>query len=410
MKMWTRKVTAGISGLLAAVWVMGMPATALAAQWTDGTGAITGYAEPVTGFIQSGGNWYYYDQSGQMLTGWQEYDENWYYMASDGKMLTGWQKIDGKWYYLYPSGRMATGWAEVDGSWYYFNGGGVMKTGWLETGGNWYFFNGGGVMRTGWVSNGGKWYYMDGNGVMQTGWLQKDGSWYYLDGSGVMQTGSKTIAGVSYTFSSDGVLTSGNPPAAASDFDPAAVRSLLDGASLTPRSTADSALNQLVSGWISKNLSSSMSTWEKVKALYDGMLKMKYATPDDSVIDTSGMTMDELMSLYFDGPEYNARLLLLTGTGTEEHFAAGLAALLRGIGLDAQVSEGIVYQDLQLTNGTPSSWVTVKINGKSYIFDAASDVRAGGGYGGFCRTASELGNRYQQSDIFAFQTEKTYSA
>lgn len=407
MRKRTRILTALLSGAVAAVWMMGIPATAFAAQWTDGTG---GYAQAATGFIERDGNWYYYDQYGKMLTGWQEYDDNWYYMDASGKMLTGWQKLDGKWYYLYASGRMAAGWAEIDGKWYYFNGGGVMKTGWLETGGKWYFFNGGGVMRTGWVSNGGKWYYMDADGVMQTGWLQNGGSWYYLDGDGVMQTGSQKIDGVSYTFSSDGVLTSGNPPASASAFDPASVRSLLDGVSLTPRSTADSKLNQAVSSWIAGHLTSSMSTWDKVKAIYDVLLKFKYGTPDDSVIDTSGLSMDELMSLYFDGPEYNARLLLLSGSGTEEHFAAGLASLLRAIGLDAQVAEGIIYQDAKLTTGTPSSWVTVKINGKSYIFDVASDLKAGGGYSHFCRTASDLGNRYQQSDVFAFQAEKTYSA
>ena len=120
--------------------------------------------------------------------------------------------------------------------------------------------------------------------------------------------------------------------------------------------------------------------------------------------------MDELMSLYFDGPEYNARLLLLSGSGTEEHFAAALASLLRAIGLNAQVAEGIVYQDTALTTGTPSSWVTVSINGISYIFDVAADLRAGGGYNCFCRTASDLGGRYQQTDVFAFQAEKTYSA
>lgn len=409
MRLRTRTLTALFAGVLPAVLMTGMFGTTALAESSE-VAAYSAVSRSTAGFTEINSSWYYLDASGNMLTGWQEYDDNWYYMGSDGKMLTGWQQIGGKWYYLYASGRMATGWAEVDGKWYYFNGGGVMKTGWLETGGKWYFFNGGGVMRTGWVSNGGKWYYMDANGVMQTGWLKKDGSWYYLDSDGVMQTGSKKIDGVSYTFSSDGVLTSGNPPASASDFDPESVRSVLDGASLTPRSTADSELNKLVSKWISSNLSSSMSTWEKVKTIYDELLEMEYGTPDDSVIDTSGMTMDELMSLYFDGPEYNARLLLLTKTGTEEHFAAGLATLLRAIGLDAQVAEGIIYQDSALTNGTPSSWVTVKIGSKNYIFDVASDLRAGGGYGGFCRTASELGNRYQQSDIFAFQAEKTYSA
>ena len=64
MRKRARILTALLSGAVAAVWMMGIPATALAAQWTDGTG---GYAQAVTGFIERDGNWYYYDQYGKML-------------------------------------------------------------------------------------------------------------------------------------------------------------------------------------------------------------------------------------------------------------------------------------------------------------------------------------------------------
>ncbi len=354
------------------------------------------------GFTLIDGSWYYF-AGGKMLTGWQEYDENWYYMKASGEMLTGWQQISGSWYYFYSSGRMASGWAEVGGSWYYFTGSGAMKTGWLQNGGKWYFFNGGGVMKTGWIENGKKWYFFDNSGVMQTGWVYNNSNWYYLDGNGVMQTGSQTIGGSVYTFSSSGMLTSGNPPASASAFDPETVRALLDGIILRTRSTADTSLNNLVSRWISSNIKNSMDNYAKVKCAYDSLLTFSVGEPDTSLIKTSGLTMDQLMDLYFGGPEYNARLLLAGKKGTSENFAAGFAALLRGMGFDAEVAEGIVYQDSSLTSGTSSSWVVLKSGEKEYIFDVAADITAGGGYTHFCRTNSELGKQYQESDIFSFR-------
>ena len=354
------------------------------------------------GFYQVDGQWYYFAQ-GRMLTGWQEYDYNWYYMNTSGVMQTGWQKIGGAWYYFYSSGRMAKGWGEIGGEWYYFNAGGAMKTGWVQSGGNWYFFNGGGAMKTGWVQTGGKWYYFNDSGVMQTRWVQTSGKWYYFDGNGVMQTGTLNLNGVSYTFGSSGALTSGNPPASVSSFDPETVRSTLNGVSLSAKTTVDSALNTLVSKWISSNIKSSMDSYTKVKTAYDYLLTMSVGEADTSVVNTTGMTMDQLMDLYFSGPEYNAQLMLAGKKGTEEHFAAGLAALLRGMGFDAEVAEGIVYQDGSFSSAVSSSWVVVTIGREEYIFDAASDAKAGGGYAHFCRTSDELDSRYQQSDVFSFR-------
>ncbi|MGB4647584.1 MAG: hypothetical protein WBH82_08555 [Arcanobacterium sp.] len=43
---------------------------------------------------------------------------------------------------------MVTGWLSTGGNWYYFNSSGTMATGWLLIGGTWYYFNSSGV----WVS------------------------------------------------------------------------------------------------------------------------------------------------------------------------------------------------------------------------------------------------------------------
>lgn len=45
--------------------------------------------------------------SGAMKTGWLKSGGKWYYLSSSGSMQTGWQKISSKWYYFYSSGSMA---------------------------------------------------------------------------------------------------------------------------------------------------------------------------------------------------------------------------------------------------------------------------------------------------------------
>lgn len=163
---------------------------------------------PKTGWINSGGRWWYrhadgsytrndweringcwyhFDASGWMQTGWLNLG-NWYYLDSNGAMLTGWLKEEGTWYYLADSGEMQTGWYKAGGTWYYSNNSGVMLTGWQSIGGKWYYLDGSGAMKTGWL-NLGTWYYLEPSGAMQTGWLKEEGAWYYLNGSGAMKTG-----------------------------------------------------------------------------------------------------------------------------------------------------------------------------------------------------------------------------
>ena len=355
------------------------------------------------GFVPIDGQWYLFSEDGYMLTGWHLIDGNWYLMPGTGERLTGWQKNGGCWYYFDANGVMQSGWQQIDGSWYYLGEDGRMQTGWKLIGGSWYYLGGGGAMKTGWLQQGSKWYFLGGGGVMQTGWVYTGGAWYYMDGNGVMQTGSLTIGGVSYTFSSSGALQNGTPPVSA-DADLSGAKTLLNAQALNPQTTTDSSLNKLVSDWSAANLTRSMDTFTKVKTAYDYLLgKVAYGVSDKTIVDTTGMTMDQLMDLYFGGPEYNARVLLQTGKGTEENFAAAFAAILRSIGLDCDVTEGIVYQDPSLTTGTSSSWVTVTMNGTAYIFDPAADQKSGG-YARFCKIASELGGRYQANDTFDFRS------
>ncbi len=325
---------------------------------------------------------------------------DWWYSYQDGSYpADGFAKIDGSWYLFDEEGYMLTGWQQVDGVWYYMAESGVMQTGWLELSDGWYFLSGSGAMKTGWLQNGGSWYFLDGGGRMVTGWRQVGSTWYYMDQSGRMVTGQHTINGVEYTFDSSGAMVAEGAGSSAPDLK--AIEAALNRVTLNPVQTVDKTLNSLISGWMGKNLSSSMSNYQKATAVYDYLLTLTYGTPEDTSLN--GLSMEELMALYFGGPEYNARLLLSGGKGTEEHFAAALAAMLRAIGFDATVTEGAIFSDASQQNGRSSNWVTLKAGNQTYIFDPAADRKAGTTRQYFCRTEAELGNRYQAMDSFPFQ-------
>ena len=185
-----------------------------------------GSGQKVTGWYKIGA-WYYFDEDGVMQTGWQEIDGEWYYLRpsgsmytgwlpwgntyyyldSSGKMVTGWKKIDGTWYYFLGSGAMVKGWKQIDGTWYYLESDGAMHIGWLLSGGNWYYLDTHGAMVTGWLHSGNYWYYFKDSGSMLTGWLEENGKYYYLDDDGRMVTGTVKIDGKRYTFDSHGVCT-----------------------------------------------------------------------------------------------------------------------------------------------------------------------------------------------------------
>ena len=111
--------------------------------WWYQTGATS--SDYATGWLKVGDGWYYFNESGWMLTGWVftswggsdkywwyfgddgalqfdkwiEYNNGWYMLLSDGRMATGWQERDGRQYYLDETGRMITGWLKLDDDWFY---------------------------------------------------------------------------------------------------------------------------------------------------------------------------------------------------------------------------------------------------------------------------------------------------
>ena len=173
----------------------------------DETGTV------VTGWRNINGAWYYFDQSGLMKTGFQEINGATYYLdAVSGKMVTGWVQtyengvVD--YYYFDQNGAEAKGWKQIDNKWYYFYDGKCIVNTFAQVNGLWYHFSPSGAMDTGWYTANGKMYFFNlSNGSLTKGWIQdQNGNEYYLsevDGSLVVNM-TINVAGVSCTFDATG--------------------------------------------------------------------------------------------------------------------------------------------------------------------------------------------------------------
>lgn len=125
--------------------------------------------------------------------GWKKNDTGWWYEYSDGTYpKEQFKKIKDIWYYFDNSGYMLSNkWKKhTDGYWYWFDNSGKMVTGWKNIGGVWYFFQESGAMKTGWLKDKEKWYYLDPvSGYMVTNTFVKGrDATYYVGDDGVMVT------------------------------------------------------------------------------------------------------------------------------------------------------------------------------------------------------------------------------
>jgi 2',3'-cyclic-nucleotide 2'-phosphodiesterase / 3'-nucleotidase / 5'-nucleotidase len=188
------------------------------AEATKGWQLIDGtwyYFNPQTGeplydeWEQIKGKWYLFDEEGALVTGWVESGNEWYYLdAKNGDMKVGWYQVGNKWYFFNPSGAMKTGWILDGNKWYFLGEDGDMKTGWVKDpkDNKWYFLNTSGAMQTGWVYTGNKWYFLSSNGDMKTGWVLDGNKWYFLSADGDMKTGWVEVGSKWYYLYNDGSM------------------------------------------------------------------------------------------------------------------------------------------------------------------------------------------------------------
>lgn len=145
---------------------------------------------------------------------------SWWYQTgeSSSEYAVGWYRVGMKWYYFNESGWMLTGWvhASWDGSekcWWHFDDSGALEADkWLTYNDSWYLLGSDGRMATGWQERLGKRYYLDETGRMITGWLKLDNDWYYLrsDGSRVEDCLYEVGADNICAFDKEGKLLTGD--------------------------------------------------------------------------------------------------------------------------------------------------------------------------------------------------------
>ena len=130
----------------------------------------------LNGWIQSGNNWYWYNNGASVKNAWINSNNKWYHLSSIGVMdKSQWIKnTDGTWSYVDSSGAAVIGWNKLSWngitSWYYFDEKSVMQT-------------------SKWISDKGKDYYVTSDGAMATNayvqsksqsiyyWVGDDGAW-----------------------------------------------------------------------------------------------------------------------------------------------------------------------------------------------------------------------------------------
>lgn len=146
--------------------------------------------------------------------------KSWWYDHGDGTYATSWEKIDGEWYFFDESGWLVSGWLQRGKRWYWLNPNhdgtfGKMATGWIQDEGKWYFSGNDGLV-SGWQEIEDVWYRFEearegSFGSMLTGWTKSSGEWYYLRSSGAMATSTAIVEGGKvYLIDHDGKMLSGS--------------------------------------------------------------------------------------------------------------------------------------------------------------------------------------------------------
>ena len=142
------------------------------------------------------------------------------------------------------------------------------------------------------------------------------------------------------------------------------IEGILNSAKLNPIKTGYTSLDNQVSTVINSVTNSSMSTYEKVKALYDWVINnMSY-----QIGFVIGEEIDSLMNTYgFYERDAIQVFLASNGFGTKrgscDNYSAMFMILTRRIGLDSYVVSA------RNNDGSGHTTVNIKINGKWYNFD-----------------------------------------
>ncbi|GHU62985.1 hypothetical protein FACS189418_5390 [Clostridia bacterium] len=176
----------------------------------------------VTGWVQEGASWYYYDGDTAVENEWRQgANGKWYYLGESGQMIYS-QMIDETYYVDSWGERVSNQWRKLpsisasdDLSWYYFGSDGkVIKDKVATINGKIYSFIDTGEMEYDWVGD----YYhshKEDGARVNNGWAkltddEGETDWYYFDANGKsVKSKTKTINQKTYVFDDEGRMLYG---------------------------------------------------------------------------------------------------------------------------------------------------------------------------------------------------------
>lgn len=157
------------------------------------------------GWITENGKTYYYDSDDHYVTGLQTIQGKKYYFAADGSLMTGILKVGSAYYYAEGKGviRTTKGFVNAGGNLYYIQNGGAILTGkTFQISKKTYRAAGNGVIKRGVYKWGKYYYYGDSKGVLRIkkGRMRWKGDTYYVNKGGKLQTSKMVKSGKYYYY------------------------------------------------------------------------------------------------------------------------------------------------------------------------------------------------------------------
>lgn len=177
---------------------------------------------------------------------------------------------------------------------------------------------------------------------------------------------------------------------------------ILNSASLTPKSTGDEKLDQLLTETLSRITTSGMSQFDQVKAVYDYLINNFYHDDSGSsgyTFDTTDSSLQEYLTALNEKSwmYYTIYGMLNFNRGDCYGYSFSFVALTRAFGFDSWVVMG----KTTTTSGSYSNhaWAIIRIGDTEYVFDPDIDDRIAGskgtGYYRFCKPYSQVTSKYR---------------
>ena len=181
---------------------------------------------------------------------------------------------------------------------------------------------------------------------------------------------------------------------------------VLNSAPLSPMISNDPTLDSMVDNLIANLTNSSMTTYQKVCAIYDHfVMNYRYGYMPLRTVEAS------YLSVYDADVVGRARNFLTYKTGVCIDFSAAFMVVMRRLGLNCYLISGQIVN--KYGDSSFHGWTVMRINGTDYGFDPEADFRYSNGnpanYWNFCVDDPVKFNKaYTNMAAAAFRSFRTY--